>query len=152
WTYSRPDDRLFDFDGNVYWTRTDADQTKIAGTPAADTGLLGATRNFTINTYGFDAHNTSRFDLGPIRNALTYGGDAFQDQVKTAGFNTVFTPSGERTVSGAFVQLKSNYTTLLEVISALRYDRYTLSGGGLSTSGDRLSPKITVGTTPFAGL
>ena len=33
WTYSRPDDRLFDFDANVYWTRTATDQrTKIAGT------------------------------------------------------------------------------------------------------------------------
>ena len=31
WTYSRPEDRLFDFDGSVYWTRTLTDQTKIAG-------------------------------------------------------------------------------------------------------------------------
>jgi hemoglobin/transferrin/lactoferrin receptor protein len=152
WTYSKPDDQLLDFDGNVYWTRTSTDQTKIAGTPAVDTGLLGAKRNFTINTYGFDAHNTSRFDVGPTRNALTYGGDSFHDQVDTAGFNTVFTPSGERTVSGAFVQLKSNYASLLEVVGALRHDRYALEGGGLTASGDRVSPKITVGVTPVDGF
>ena len=125
WTYSRPDDRVFDFDGNIYWTRTSADQTKIGGTPAVDTGFIGDRRNFTINTYGVDVHNTSRFDIGPIRNAITYGADSFQDQVGTVGFNTVFTPSGERTVSGGFVQVKSNYETLLEVIGALRYDRYS---------------------------
>jgi hemoglobin/transferrin/lactoferrin receptor protein len=154
WTYSKPEDRLFDFDGNVYWTRTSTDQTKIDGLPPAYGGIgkIGDQRNFTINTYGVDVHNTSRFDVLGWRHAVTYGADGFRDDVDTSGFGVVFTPSGERTVSGGFVQLKSNYDKWLEVISAARYDRYSLQGGGVSTDGDRISPKITVGVTPLAGI
>jgi hemoglobin/transferrin/lactoferrin receptor protein len=153
WTYARPEDRMFDFDVNVYWTQTSADQTKTSGTPPPiGIGAVGDTRNFTIKTIGTDINNTSRFDFGGFRNAITYGVDGFRDNVETNGFGVVFTPSGERTVSGGFVQWKSNYSTWLEVIGALRYDHYELNGGGVSTSGDHLSPKITVGLTPIAGI
>lgn len=152
WIYSRPGDRLFDFDGNVYWTRTATDQLKTAGTGSAVSGRIGDKRNFTIETVGFDARNTSRFDTGPVRHALTYGGDAFRDEVDTTGFGTVFTPSGERTVSGAFAQLKSNFANWLEVISAVRYDQYGLTGGGVSSDGSRVSPKVTVGITPVSWI
>jgi len=145
WRYSRPDDRVFDFDGNVYWTRTVSDQTLLNGALAA----VGETRSFAIDTTGFDLANSSRFDTGPVQNTLTIGGDAFRDRVNTEGFYTVYTPSGERTVAGAFVQLKSKYSNWLEVIGALRYDSYSLKGGDTETSGDRLSPKITVGITPI---
>jgi hemoglobin/transferrin/lactoferrin receptor protein len=154
WTYAKPDDRVFDVDGNVYWTRTTTDQVKLDGLPPAFGGIgnNGDTRNFTIDTVGIDLHNTSRFDTGPVRHALTYGVDGFRDKVDSSGFGVVFTPSGERTVSGAFLQLKSNVADWVEIISAARYDRYELSGGGVSTEGDRLSPKITVGLTPIAWI
>ncbi len=154
WTYSRPDDKLFDFDGNVYWTRTITDQNKIdgLGTDFGVEGNIGDGRNFTINTIGGDLHNTSRFETGPFRHAVTFGVDGFRDQVNTTGFGTVFTPDGERTVSGAFAQLKTNLSTWLEVIGAARYDNYRLEGGGYTSSGDRVSPKITVGVTPFTGF
>jgi hemoglobin/transferrin/lactoferrin receptor protein len=148
WTYARPDDRLFNVDANVYWTQTSTDQRKVAGSNSTLTGTLGAQRNFTVDTVGLDIHNTSRFDTGPLRHAVTVGVDGFQDKVDTSGFGVIFTPSGERVVSGAFAQLKSNYSTWLEVIAAARYDRYELSGGGVSTEGDRLSPKLTIGLTP----
>jgi hemoglobin/transferrin/lactoferrin receptor protein len=153
WTYGRPDDRLFNFDANVYWTKTATEQTKISGTPPPiGIGAIGDMRNFTIKTTGADINNTSRFDLGPIRNALTFGIDGFEDKVDTSGFGVVFTPSGKRTVTGGFAQWKANYSTWLEVIGGLRYDRYELNGGGLNTEGDRVSPKITVGITPFPGI
>ncbi|MGW5958984.1 TonB-dependent receptor domain-containing protein [Methylorubrum thiocyanatum] len=38
------------------------------------------------------------------------------------------------------------------MIGALRYDHYDLSGGGFRSSGDRLSPKITVGLSPLPGF
>ena len=56
---------------------------------------------------------------------MTYGADVFNDKVKTfdsRGNSNITTPSGERTVGGGFVQLKSNYASWLEVIGALRYD------------------------------
>lgn len=154
WLYSRPDDRLFDFDGNVYWTRTSNDQTKIDGLPTAFGGIgdIGAKQNFTIDTVGTDIHNTSRFDLGGVRNALTFGVDGFRDTVDTAGFESILTPSGQRTVTGGFTQWKANYSTWLEVIGGLRYDNYRLDGGGVSTNGDRVSPKITIGVTPIRGF
>ena len=155
WRYSRPDDRLFDFDGNLYWTETVNDQTKTCCTSSAITGNLGSTRQFGIDTTGFDVNNTSRFDLGSIANALTYGGDAFFDRVEVTdptGTGALFTPNGNRDVWGSFLQWKANYSSWLEVIGAARYDSYELSGGGFSSEGDRISPKGTVGVTPIKGF
>lgn len=154
WKYARPDDRLFNFDGSTYWTQTQTDQVKIRGT-SSQAGVLGALRTFTIDTYGADLNNTSRFDTGPLRHAFTYGGDWFQDKVNVVdptGTGDLFTPNGERTVSGGFTQLKTNFSSWLEVISALRYDSYKLSGGNTASSGDRVSPKLTIGITPVQWL
>lgn len=173
WKYSRPDDMLFDFNVSLYGNRTDNDQTKtyhystsgaaLCGTGNAGnniSGCVGDQRGYLLDTIGIDANNTSRFELGNWHNAVTYGFDAFNDKVTTTdsrGNSNITTPSGERTVSGGFIQLKNNYSSWLEIISALRYDHYELNSSGLtggdtSSSGDRLSPKITVGVTPVAGF
>jgi hemoglobin/transferrin/lactoferrin receptor protein len=152
WIYSRPDDRLFDFDANVYRNRTATDQTKIAGTGDPASGFIGDRRNFTINTTGWDANNTSRFDTGPMQHAFNFGADSFHDQLGTTGFGTIFTPSGERTVSGSFGQVKTNWANVVETIAAARYDKYWLSGGGVGTEGDRVSPKYTIGLTTIPGF
>jgi hemoglobin/transferrin/lactoferrin receptor protein len=154
WRYQRPDDRLLDFDINTYWTTTKTTQVKTEGTNSAITGALGSKRSFQIETIGIDAHNTSRFDLGDFRFAWTNGTDAFRDEVEVvdpSGTARLFTPNGERTVSGAFSQLRVNYSTWFELLSALRYDSYRLEGanGSGGSSGDRISPKITVGITPI---
>lgn len=151
WKYSRPEDRLFDFDGNVYWTQTDSRQTKVQGVNSSISGLLGRTRTFNIETVGTDVNNTSRFDTGPVRHTMTYGGDWFRDRVNVTdptGTGDLFTPNGERNVGGGFVQLRSQYAAWLESIVAARYDTFDLSGGTTSSSGDRLSPKVTIGVTP----
>ncbi|MPZ40969.1 MAG: TonB-dependent hemoglobin/transferrin/lactoferrin family receptor [Rhizobiales bacterium] len=152
WRYNRPDDRLFDFDINTYWTKTKTTQVKTEGTNSSITGALGSQRSFQIDTVGIDAHNTSRFDLGDFRFAWTNGADAFRDEVEVvdpSGTARLFTPNGERTVSGAFTQIRMNYSTWFELLGALRYDNYRLDGAnGDGSSGDRISPKITVGITP----
>ncbi|MCP3396838.1 TonB-dependent hemoglobin/transferrin/lactoferrin family receptor [Bradyrhizobium sp. CCGB20] len=165
WKYNQPDDQLFDWDSKIYWNRTENDQVKTAhtsttasaycgGVPGnAVSGCIGSTRGYLLDTYGIDLYNTSRFVTGDWRHAVTYGLDAFQDQVSsrdTTGTSEITTPGGKRTVSGGFVQWKTNYTSMLEVISALRYDNYQLSSGTTSSSGDRLSPKITVALVPTA--
>ncbi|MEH2482676.1 hemoglobin/transferrin/lactoferrin receptor protein [Nitrobacteraceae bacterium AZCC 2146] len=178
WKYSRPDDMLFDWNATLYGNRTDNDQVKTynnritnggGGGPAVCpltnpgnniSGCVGDRRGYLLDTIGVDVNNTSRFDYGNWRNAVTYGFDAFQDTVTTSdsrGNSNITTPSGERTVSGGFIQLKNNYSSWLEVVSALRYDHYELNSegttsGATSSSGDRLSPKITVGVTPVAGF
>jgi hemoglobin/transferrin/lactoferrin receptor protein len=156
WRYHRPEDRLFDFDANVYWTTTELDQNKVAGTNNPSSGLIGSNRGYNLKTIGTDVNNTSRFDTGDFRHALTIGGDVFKDTVDNTditGSGDLFTPDGERTVGGGFAQLKTNYSSWLEIISALRYDTYDLMGSnGTGSSGDRFSPKVTVGLTPVQWL
>lgn len=155
WNYSNPDDNLFDFRSTVYWNQVDLDQVKTVGSPNDITGAVGDPRGFTINTVGFDAYNTSRFQWGAVENAITYGGDYFHDDVDNVddyGFGEGYNPSGERAVGGAFVQWSAKYSTWLELITALRYDSYSLDGDGVSNDGDHLSPKITLGITPWSWL
>jgi hemoglobin/transferrin/lactoferrin receptor protein len=155
WRYSRPDDKIFDFNANVYWTNTINDQTKICCTSDPFTGALGSRRSFDVATTGFDLHNTSRFDFDMVRNAITYGVDAFFDDVKVTdptGTGALFTPNGDRTVTGGFLQWKAEVGTLLEAIVAARYDSYELKGGGFNSSGDRVSPKFTLGFKPIQGI
>jgi len=165
WKYSQPDDKWFDWNAKVYWNRTENDQIKTfhtsttpstfcGGVPGnAVSGCIGSNRGYLLDTVGFDVYNTSRFEYADWRHAITYGIDAFQDNVKTAdlqGTSDVTTPGGRRTVSGGFVQWKANYSTLLETVTALRYDNYQLESGTTSSGGGRLSPKITVGLMPLA--
>jgi hemoglobin/transferrin/lactoferrin receptor protein len=170
WKYSKPDDNLWDWNMSLYGNRTDNDQTKTyhystsgatyCGTGKAGnniSGCVGDKRGYVLDTLGIDVYNTTRFNVGDWRNAVTFGIDAFQDDVRTSdsrGNSNITTPSGLRTVSGGFAQLKQNYSTWFEAVSAIRYDRYDLhsptvaAGGG----GDRFSPKITIGVTPVAGF
>ncbi|WAC29224.1 TonB-dependent hemoglobin/transferrin/lactoferrin family receptor [Ancylobacter sp. SL191] len=155
WNYQNPDDKLVDWRSAVYWNQVDQDQVKVAGSASAITGAIGDPRSFVINTVGFDANNTSRFDWGSVENAITYGGDYFHDDVNNTddyGFGDGYNPSGERGVGGAFVQWKANYSTWLEAIAALRYDAYSLSSDAGGTDGSRVSPKFTVGVTPVEWL
>ncbi|MGX1319957.1 hemoglobin/transferrin/lactoferrin receptor protein [Bradyrhizobium sp. USDA 377] len=168
WNYALPSDNLFDWHMSVYGNRVDNDQTKTyhystAGAALCGTGnfgnnisgCVGDKRGYVLNTYGIDVNNTTRFNVGDWRNAVTWGVDAFQDDVITTdsrGNSNITTPSGIRTVSGGFIQLKQNYNTWFEAVSALRYDRYDLDSGKTSAGGDRFSPKITLGVTPVAGF
>jgi hemoglobin/transferrin/lactoferrin receptor protein len=159
WKYYRPDDKLFNWDANIYWNRTENNQTKIAHNAASlgnpISGYIGDPRGYKLDTIGFDANNTSRFETGGFSHALTISGDAFKDDVNTfdsRGNSNITTPSGQRTVMGAFAQLKTTYSNWLEVIGAVRYDKYELESATDSASGDRLSPKITIGVTPVQGF
>lgn len=164
WTYSRPDDMLFDWNAKIYWNRTENDQVKVAHTSGSSygncvgvapgnsiSGCIGNSRSYKIDTLGFDLHNTSRAETGDWRHAFTYGLDGFQDKVSTfdvSGNSNATTPPGTRTVWGGFFQYKANYTSLLEIIGAGRYDNYELSSPAGGATGSRFSPKITVGLLP----
>ena len=167
WTYSRPEDKLFDWDAKIYWNRTQNDQTKVLHTSPTSafgqctvanpgnpiSGCVGDPRSYKLDTYGFDLHNTTRAETGDWRHAFTYGLDGFQDKVNTfdtSGNSNATTPSGKRTVWGGFIQYKANYTSLLEIIGAARYDNYELTSNAGGNKGNRISPKITVGLMPNA--
>jgi hemoglobin/transferrin/lactoferrin receptor protein len=172
WKYSKPDDNLWDWNMSLYGNRTDNDQVKTYHNSATAagaafcgngsfgnniSGCVGDRRGYVLDTLGIDVNNTTRFNVGDWRNAVTLGVDAFQDDVKTfdsRGNSNITTPGGLRTVSGGFAQLKQNYSTWFEAISAIRYDRYDLHSPFVATGGggDRFSPKITIGVTPVAGF
>ena len=141
-----PDLPFWDLSAKIYYASTNVEQTVIEGTP------IGGLKSFEIGTTGFDVFNTSRFETGTFFHELTYGGDLFQDRVDTIdtfGTSAQLTPSGVRLVYGSFVQDRIRYKDWLEVIGALRHDFYRLSGNGIVNEGTRLSPKLTVGITPW---
>ncbi|GJD40169.1 TonB-dependent hemoglobin/transferrin/lactoferrin family receptor [Methylobacterium bullatum] len=158
--FARPDVPLIDLSVKGYYASTHNTLTFLNDTASGLYGNLGVRAgdriDYDIETLGVDVHNTARFDTWALSHALTIGGDAVFDRVKTTdnagGFGSAFTPSGERTLAGAFIQDEVRYASWLRVIGALRYDHYEMSGGNASSSGDRLSPKITVGVSPFAGI
>lgn len=127
---------------NTSFNGVNLDQTSIS---------TGATTSYDLETYGIDLWNTSRFETGALNHELTYGGDWLRDHVVTntpTGDSDLFTPSGTRQIWGAYVQDKVSYEWL-EVIGGLRYDSFQLKGNGTDNSGDRLSPRITIGVSPF---
>lgn len=154
------DKSWLDLHVNLSYNKADLDQTYLMSVEQFDsqTGLpitipSGAKTTYDLDTTGIDIWNTSRFQTGSLAHELTYGGDWVQDDVVTAnagGGSDVYTPSGKRRVSGAYVQEKLTWEWL-EVIGALRYDSYKLESetDTEDNSGDRVSPRITVGVSPF---
>ncbi len=153
YTFSRPDTPLLDVSAKIYRVHTNLSQTRLDSTSIFEP--KGSFRTFDIETEGFDVSNTSRFKFGSTKVALTYGADAFRDNVATSdsfGSSNKFTPGGERTVAGTFVQSHATFFDTVDVITALRYDSYEISGDAADLDGSRVSPKITVGYTPAKGL
>ncbi len=166
WTYSNPDDRLFDFQGTAYWNDTDTSMVKTGPTNSGSTGNIGDRREFDVETYGFDLHNASRVAALGFENTFTYGGDYFHDDADSWSDLTTSSPpkstasatgSGVREAYGAFLEWKGERGDWLELIAAARYDGFNLegedaSGDPVSLDGGRLSPRATIGVTPLTGF
>lgn len=158
--FARPDVPLLDLSLNGYATTTRNALVFLSDSPRGTYGRLGTKAGdrltYAIETSGFDAHDTARFDTGALAHAVTVGGDVVENRVRTTdgagGFGAAFTPSGRRELAGAFVQDEMRYAPWLRVIGALRYDTYSLDGGTYHSGGDRISPKITLGIAPVTGL
>jgi hemoglobin/transferrin/lactoferrin receptor protein len=140
--------------GQTDLTRTYLNDTVEAGPDGRfDVNVpAGSQSTYDLGTLGLDIWNTSRFETGALSHELTYGGDWVRDDMKTerAGVSgmDVYTPSGKRTVGGLYIQDKLSWEWL-EIVGALRYDTYRLDSDVGKVSGDRLSPRITVGVSPF---
>ncbi len=156
--FNRPDVQWLDLNVKAYYTTTKDD--KRVESPSRTYGSLGVKPgdilNYSMETAGFDISNTSRFETFGLSHALTVGIDGAQDQADTldlaGGYGSAFTPSGERTLFGGFVQDEVRVTPWLRAIGALRFDSYELDGGGVSSDGSRVSPKFTLGIEPIEGI
>jgi hemoglobin/transferrin/lactoferrin receptor protein len=161
--YSDPDNNWLDLHIGAYLNDTDQRQVQLEDEEQYDeeTGEIvvvpaGAERGFALQTVGFDVWNTSRFDGYGLSHEVTYGGDWFRDEVETddpIGGGEVYTPSGERQAYGAFLQDRVGYSDWLEIVGGVRFDGYsldgTVDGEDVSSDGRRLSPRITIGVSPF---
>lgn len=153
YTYKPDDNAFWDFSATAYHAATRAEQTQIVGS------AVGSMRYYDVTTTGINAHNASRFDAAGMSHTLTYGGDysVLDGDSKEANFG-----KGKQYASGAFLQWEGKYDTWLDVIGAVRYDRYQLDGMSkpapgdpshpVSLEGERWSPRFTVGVTPFEGM
>ncbi|WP_246683820.1 TonB-dependent hemoglobin/transferrin/lactoferrin family receptor [Labrys sp. KNU-23] len=156
--FESPDNPLINFNAKAYYSQTENQQTILA--PNATYQALGVKPGDKlfdrIGTFGFDVYNTSRFSIGSVDHALTYGADAAFDKVKTqdfaGGYVSALTPSGDRRLLGAYIQDEMRYGGWLRVQAGLRYDDYQLEGGKYNSSGSHWSPKFTVGVTPIKGI
>lgn len=153
-----PDNPWLDLHINGSANKTSLDRTYLAFSmyPGSNGALVpvlpGTVASYDLTTYNFDIWNTSRFETGSLGHELTYGGDWMSDDVDTvsaAGGSDIYTPSGTRKVWGAYIQDKISYDWL-EIIAGLRYDSFKLESDATNNSGDRLSPRLTVGISPFA--
>lgn len=148
----RPDDNeLVDFSANAYHNRTRAEQTQVWPTAG-----IGNFRFYDVATTGFNVKNSSRFDAWGLAHTLTYGLDYYSLE---ASSEAAHFGAGEQQGYGTFLQWQGDYENWLQVITALRYDGYTLDGETktappeqASISGDRWSPRLTVSVTPVDGF
>ncbi len=148
----RPDDNAWiDFSANAYHNRTKADQAQVW--PASK---IGESRYYDVATTGFNLKNSSRFDAYGLAHTLTYGADYYY---LTGDSDTAHFGAGKQQGYGGFLQWQGDYGNWLQVITAIRYDGYRLDGQtktvppqDASLSGDRWSPRVTVGVTPVEGF
>ncbi len=107
-----------------------------------------------------------RLPLGPVSLALNYGAEYYRDEETTTDQtgNAGATPGGRRSVASGFAQATLGWS-IVQVIGAVRYDAYSLTGSGNNQTGGitglpagpytidkstgAASPKITLAANPF---
>ncbi|RWQ85326.1 MAG: TonB-dependent hemoglobin/transferrin/lactoferrin family receptor [Mesorhizobium sp.] len=151
YTWKPDDNKLIDFSANAYHNRTRAEQTQVWPTSA-----IGNFRYYDVATTGFNVKNSSRFDAWEMAHTLTYGLDYYYLE---ASSEAAHFGAGEQQGYGGFLQWQGDYDNWLQLIAAVRYDGYQLDGETktvppeeASMSGDRWSPRLTVGVTPLEGF
>lgn len=154
YTFDPQDNAYVDFAANLYHSTTRSDQSQVWPQSA-----IGNSRYYDVATTGFDLRNASRFDAAGMQHTLTYGADyAYLSGESDADHFG----KGEQQAYGGFLQWEGRYATWLDLTAALRYDGYRLDGSSKATlteasqdvslSGDRFSPRVTIGVTPLDGL
>ncbi|WP_245516325.1 TonB-dependent receptor, partial [Ancylobacter aquaticus] len=118
---------------------------------------------------GMNASNTSRFVIGDMPLAVSYGGSyVYEDARPTQAYNPsdvalwAIPANGEREVGALFARVTWEPTTWLEMGAGAEYLTYNTSFNGITTagtpgdpftgySGDRFSPSASILVTPLDG-
>lgn len=150
YTYRPDDNDWIDLAVNVYHNETRADQYQVWSQ-----ANIGNTRYYEVATTGFNAYNSSVVERYGFEHTFTYGVDYHH---LVGDSDASHFGAGTQDAYGGFLQWKGERDEWLELIAAVRYDGYELDGETRTTledasiSGDRWSPRLTVGVTPFEGM
>ncbi len=153
YTFARPDAPLVDFSARSIRTTLRSARGGSTAIRSPNRPVLSAHSISKLKASMSPTHRAS--SSASTKWALTYGADGFRDEVVTTdtlGSSNLFTPGGRRTVAGAFIQSQTTIFDTVDLITALRYDTYELSGGATEVDGSRVSPKVTVGYTLAKGM
>ncbi|MEO9336067.1 TonB-dependent receptor [Mesorhizobium sp. SB112] len=172
YSYSPSDNDLIDLRINAYFNDARFEQLFPPSHISRYTRV-----NYNDKGTGGSIANTSKFDLGAASLAVEYGGEYYFDKVTTEVSGTEpgkvpdatysgLTPLGKRGVGGVFS--KSTLSLgMVDLIGAIRYDEYRLTGSGnneyegglipvgpftVDKSQGKLTGKGTLAVTPVDGL
>ncbi|WP_417515654.1 TonB-dependent receptor domain-containing protein [Minwuia sp.] len=150
WRYDRPGDPLVDLDAQVYYTRSEVDETRLDNNGA---GAQGERLTREVNTVGFRADNRSKVDwLGDGAATLVYGLEGYQD-IQDGTFNggeRDGVPDSRNQFAGAFGQAEIRLsepfgagTGDFLILPGLRFDYFASKsaiGGDITETA--VSPRI----------
>ncbi len=103
--------------------------------------LPSGSTEWITESRGLNLHNTSRFRMGNLVHALTYGVDYFRDEGTSRTKAATLTEHGRNT--GLYVQDRIDLGTV-RLSAGIRQDRYTAYYADQhKTSGDEWSPNIS---------
>jgi len=142
-----------DADVQFYSSKSTVDETNQTGSSA------NVLQERDLNSFGFNASNTSRFAItDSIDVAVTGGMDFFRDSGSGAANGAVRggVVTGDQEVYGFFLQTAFNFYDVfglegseLSVTPGARYDRFDSEDSSGNKSGDnKLSPKISARFAP----
>lgn len=118
-----------DFKTKFYYVDTVDNTTTYGGTQPITPGFDTRTQ---VQTYGFQAENTSHFYLSSLQELrANYGVDIFYDKANDRSTREEMngsTPNGNRSLSSLFANLTYDYDQWFTAQAGIRYDRYRLRG------------------------
>ncbi|MDH4983562.1 TonB-dependent receptor [Hyphomicrobium sp. D-2] len=147
--YAPADNNLVNFQAGIQYSNVEIEY--LSAVNSAGNSSVG--RTIEDRGIGFDLSNTSRFMLGQVKVASTYGYEYFRDEYTVANGNV--NPGGTMTVGGAFSNTTFTYG-IVDFIAGLRYDHYSVEGNGayagIENEDGRFDPKLTLAVNPFKGF
>ena len=145
YTFNSPTNPLINLQAELYRSATTSDQSRVTD---------GDSREYRVRTNGWALKNRSNIAGESWNHTLNYGGDGFEIKGRSDHENF---GSGDSKAFGVYGQWEAEYNQWLQVIGALRYDRFKLRGQDTdqvthSFTKDRVSPRLTLGITPIQGV
>lgn len=157
YSYSNPDDLLFDVDAIAYYTDIQADEERLVDN--LPLGLAGEQLRRDVDTLGFRLDNRSRLRLNDsLMTTFTYGGEAYRDEQDgaSASGDRAGVPDAEADFYGVFAQAEIAITQPfgfvpgdLLIIPGVRFDDFESSSDiAADNSDNQLSPRVGVSYLP----